>query len=845
MFVKILSFIYLFLIRIRFPSKESVASVVRRRYGDRVLSKIRKFEKVDFRCRKSRLDISFLEVCIENDIMPNFVKFRTANSRLNNSESYNTCQRLLLNQELNNKKVKLEEDTLSFIALKRDLCNGLLSIDFLFITSLFLEKNEKTTEEIKSSQNIKLSKLMEDNPKHDVKDLIFNFSSHVLTSSQESLLMKGLNFALPPKILKYEDYLLDFELLFRTVKFNNEICKSDEIENFKLGLRNVAHTSLKFYNRKRKKLENITEEEHRALNELISLDDIIIQKADKGNVIVLLDKSTYIEKMEDILSDTSKFTPIQFEGEYGDLKHILAKEQEIKKFLRELKEKEVITSDELKKMCPKGSSPGILYGNCKVHKIVPEGEVPPFRPILSAIGTVSYNLAKYLVPVLSPLTVNNFVTKDSFTFAEDVRKQNPDYYMTSFDVDSLFTNIPLDETIDICIRKLFGRKGKFNGFSKSEFRQLLQYAVKDSLFIFNGKYYIQCDGIAMGSPLGPTLANVFLCYWEDIWLKKCSKKFAPVYYVRYVDDTFVLFTSQDHVNKFEKFLNSRHKNMHFTYEVEQNNCLSFLDVLVTREENVLSTSLYRKPTFSGLYTNFYSFISEKYKKGLILSLFFRIFTFTITWEKFHSEVEFLRNIFKKNSYPEHFFDKCIKTFLDKKFSAAKSTVEKRELKISLPFFGKYSNQVTKNISRLASEYLINTKITIVWNTPRRLRNLFVFKDRLPMRLRSKILYNFTCNGCNSIYLGKTIRHFLVRAYEHLGVSLLTDNQYTYNPNNNNNSGILDHLHEKNGCNGTLDDFEIIGQANNDFFLRIKESLLIKKFKPTINSKEKSVPLYLF
>ena len=233
--------------------------------------------------------------------------------------------------------------------------------------------------------------------------------------------------------------------------------------------------------------------------------------------------------------------------------------------------------------------------------------------------------------------------------------------------------------------------------------------------------------------------------------------------------------------------------MHFTYEVEQNNCLSFLDVLVTREGNALSTSLYRKPTFSGLYTNFYSFISEKYKKGLILSLLFWIFSFTVTWDKFHSEVEFLRGIFRKNLYPEHFFDKCIKMFLDKKMRVT-HTVGKRELKISLPFLGNYSNQVKKKISRLASEFCENTKISIVWNSPRKLRNLFVFKDRLPMRLRSKILYRFTCNGCNSIYLGKTKRHFLVRVYEHLGISLLTDNLYTYNPNNKNNSGILDHLH---------------------------------------------------
>ena len=470
MFMKILCFIYLFLIRLRFPSGQSVANVIRKRYGDQTMSKIRKFEKLDFRCKKCKLDITFLEVCVDKDIMPNFIQFRTANSRLGNSDAYNTCQRLLLNQELNNKKGKLEEDTHSYNVLKRDLNNTLSSIDFLFVTSLFLEKNVRAVEEIELSQNIKLSKLLEDNPKHEVKDLIFNFSSHVLSKSQEAILMKGLNYALPPKSLKYEDYLLNFELLFRSINADN-YCIDEEVENLRSELRHIAYSSLKFYNRKKNKLENITEEEHIALNQLLSLNDIIIQKADKGNVIVILDRSIYIEKMENILSDTSKFKPITFEGDYGDLRYILEKEQEIKELLDKLQEKGVITPREKEKMCPKGSSPGILYGNCKVHKTVPEGEVPPLRPILSAIDTLSYNLAKYLVPVLSPLTSNAYVTKDSFTFAADVRKQDSKLFMTSFDVDSLFTNIPLDETIEICISKLFGRKRKFKGFSKVEFKR--------------------------------------------------------------------------------------------------------------------------------------------------------------------------------------------------------------------------------------------------------------------------------------------------------------------------------------------------------------------------------------
>ena len=108
--------------------------------------------------------------------------------------------------------------------------------------------------------------------------------------------------------------------------------------------------------------------------------------------------------MESILADISRFTPITFEGEYDDLKYILEKEQEINRFLNKLVDNGVITPVDQKKMCPNGCAPGFLYGSCKVDKVVPVCDIPPLRTVLSAIDTLSYTLAKYLVPVLSPLT---------------------------------------------------------------------------------------------------------------------------------------------------------------------------------------------------------------------------------------------------------------------------------------------------------------------------------------------------------------------------------------------------------------------------------------------------------
>ena len=101
--------------------------------------------------------------------------------------------------------------------------------------------------------------------------------------------------------------------------------------------------------------------------------------------------------------------------------------------------------------------------------------------------------------------------------------------MGSLDVDSLFTNIPLDETIDICINLLFENTDNIEGFEKSELKQLLCLATKESYFIFNSLLYKQVDSVAMGSSLGPSLANVFLSYHEKNWLNNCLQGFKPVF----------------------------------------------------------------------------------------------------------------------------------------------------------------------------------------------------------------------------------------------------------------------------------------------------------------------------
>ena len=331
-------------------------------------------------------------------------------------------------------------------------------------------------------------------------------------------------------------------------------------------------------------------EELAALTNLCKNKDIVIQKSDKGNSVVIVDKDIYIKRMENLLSDHRKFEKVTLKND-AFLNFVVNQEKHIDTIFRNLVDCNSMSKEMRKFVKPVGTRPGIMYGNCKVHKQQVDG-CPPFQPILLTLQTPTYNLAKFLVPILNPLTKNQYTVKDSFQFAEEICEQDPTLTMGSLDVDSLFTNIPLDETIDICINQLFENTDTVEGFKKSELKQLLCLATKESYFIFNNLLYKQIDGVAMGSPLGPCLANAILSYYEKNWLNNCLQGFKPVFYRRYVDYICLLFKSNDHLKYFQNFLNSCHINTSFSMEREKENKLSFLDVEVIREQGKFTTTVY-------------------------------------------------------------------------------------------------------------------------------------------------------------------------------------------------------------------------------------------------------------
>ena len=173
--------------------------------------------------------------------------------------------------------------------------------------------------------------------------------------------------------------------------------------------------------------------------------------------------------------------------------------------------------------------------------------------------------------------------------------------MCSFDVESLYTNVPVEEAIEITLDFMFKPKKRIDiPFNREQLETLLNLSLKDAPFRFENKIYRQIDGVAMGSPLAPIVA--------DLWMQKMEQKLnkfsvnKPMVWLRYVDDIFCIFTiPRKKIDEFHERINCWHKNLRFTLELKEDNSVAFLDVLVTLENNQLCTSLYRKPTHTGLY----------------------------------------------------------------------------------------------------------------------------------------------------------------------------------------------------------------------------------------------------
>ena len=268
---------------------------------------------------------------------------------------------------------------------------------------------------------------------------------------------------------------------------------------------------------------------------------------------------------------------------------------------------------------PVGSQWLRMYGLPKIRKLNVS-----LRPILYMVGSVQHELAKWLVELLDPVlqSYSGCSVSDSFLFALIIR-QPPrcvdTEFLVSFDISSLLTNIPLDESISICTDYLYRCYSRPTPFPEHIFIVLMELDPKSVSFSFNDTTYRQVDGTSMGSLMDPLLANVFVGFLEEQLFNNVHKPYCDVCYV-----TLACFLSRNEALKSFHCLNGFHSFRTFTMEEEKDNMLPFLNVLVGEGLSSFTTSLYLKPTFTGLYTSWDSFVLKSSKINLVKCLTYRV-----------------------------------------------------------------------------------------------------------------------------------------------------------------------------------------------------------------------------
>ena len=310
--------------------------------------------------------------------------------------------------------------------------------------------------------------------KEDCNIVIFNLSDRILSGQEKEVLGLGLDYGLKPDMIRTIPFYRQFENLCHIVKdckIHGDFRLTDVLNRISViannsyrNFRRFINNSKVFYTKQIEILKNLKEN-----------DDLIITRPDKGKGVVLLNKDDYVRKVNIILSDSNKFRLVKAELATQTLKL----EDKLNRLLRKIKDS--IGTNVYNKLFASGSRPGYLYGLPKIHK--PNN---PLRPIISSIGTFNYNLAKFLAKLISPITSNEFTITKAADFVKELISMNFDrpVVMASFDVESLFTNVPLIETTDIITNNMTLEHLEQAGLSRANISDMLRIATRDSIFTF-------------------------------------------------------------------------------------------------------------------------------------------------------------------------------------------------------------------------------------------------------------------------------------------------------------------------------------------------------------------------
>ena len=764
------------------------------------------YYKLILRINTATQNIWFLNKCLSNNITPKYIKLKTNNK---SSSARKAIAAGLRKWIIEDRKIEYNKRDVSYIYLKvvhSELAFRLNSFEFDYLDNKvrsdvryythkkFLRQKRK----LRNLQSLTIDEIHQHNnfSDHSFYPRFVNLTAVNFSAQELQLIEKGFKFNIQPIHSKTDFELLgvNCELILNNYNkyFDNLNACSIKSEKYLLANK-IQQLSNNCKRSKKRYLQNNII--HSIKQKLID-NKIVFTRADKGNSVIAISEAEYKNKTEVFLCNykVSNCDPTS------------SFQNEIDNCIAECSFFDDRDSYLLTNMNPQ---PPKLYSLVKLHKVD-----NPIRPVVSYMTAPAYKLAKRMINIISFNTNFDpkFAIKNSLELINRIKDLNipKNSILLSFDVKNLFPSVPPNEVIELSNNLMI--KNKCDSLIREDILKMFKICLKQNYFEFAKKIYIDENSLAMGNPLSPLAAEIFMDNLEnEIQKDPIFNKF--IFWYRYVDDIFACFTGTERqLNNFHNRINKLHKNITFTLEKEIENSINFLDLTITKINNKCSFKIFHKPTHTDMVIHNTSVHPYAHKLAAFRCYIHRLLNTPLSIEDYNSELNIIKQIAVNNGYQANLIDtmiekKLLKQALQLVYPRSK---EKPKKYYSLMYIGEPSEIIRKHLKFKG--------INVVFRTDNSLSKYIKNNKSKTEKGQKSGIYELKCGSCEKVYIGQTGRTFDERMSEHFRSYRLNYRKSNYA----NHTADFDHIF--------VNDFKILHIEEKGTKMNALESLEINKRK---------------
>ena len=746
---------------------------LKHRFGDETAKLFKLYSTNNKKLSNYTSHKKFLIKCRQDGIIPNHINF-SFNGVYHffkpNSRRVKRLDKLTQNW----KKDLLNLEISEIFSILNDLRNSnkLLAItikhrtpsdvhnNFFTLQRNYLRDNSERLQKSKNGKFNKLkNRLIHDSiPNTIAKDKwILNYTDIDLPPETKLTLGLGEKFAINEGIdeIPFLRLISDVEYALTSIESSEERSSlrnslANNILNFTTKNRHLDFRDKFFINNFRTTSKFIREYNDN-INQNDSNGKFVIAKTDKSKQTVVLYENEYNAGILKLLNDDKNYKITKKDP----TKRIIDKN---KRYVKKLFDSEHINGSIKFKLTPKNVNAPKIYGLVKSHKTgVGRGNIV-LRPVVAYLGSPLYELSKFLGTAITAATNCDLILKNSYQFCSLIKNHRipTGYKLVSFDIVSLFTCLPQDFLLD-CIKQKWDDINKHTQLSQEEFLEGVDLCLSNSYLQFQGNYYLQVNGTPMGAPISSSIAVLgVIIVFQKI---RTLLPFEIPFIYDYVDDS-ITAVPEDSLQLTLDIFNSINPQIQFTYEVEVNGKIPYLDTLIIRNsDGSISTDFYQKPLSSNRILNYYSAHSMSLKRNTALGLIKRVFTFS-SIKTSAEKCNLINKILLDNNYPKRFINSLLNKYGTNQYAISSQTSSNLSIE---PNVRNIPHSSIVHVKGLTSDLIHKIKAknggkNIAVTMHNTVRKIFTrVKDPIPFERKSHLIYKIKCLNCPSSYIGMTSR----------------------------------------------------------------------------------------